>query len=483
MDTKKLRQKILDLAIRGKLVPQDPNDEPASVLLERIRVEKERLIKEGKIKRSKKSATNEEIEAPFEIPESWEWCKLIDLCHIYGRIGFRGYTKEDLVPCNGAITLSPSNIVDGKMNYDNCTFISWDKYNESPEIQIFEGDILLVKTGSSFGKCAYVEKLPQKATINPQFVVLKYISCNPRFLTLLLQSRYARENYDEFVLGTAIPTFTQVVLGDMLLPLPSIAEQTRIVNEVERWFTVIDELESNEGDLLKAIDQAKSKILDLAIHGKLVPQDPTDEPAINLLKRINPKFETCDNVYDTTQLPDSWCWAKLEPLSTDSADGPFGSNLKKEHYTQNKEVRIIQLSNIGEEGWREENTKYTTFEHLKDISRSEVMPNDIVIAKMMPAGRAILCPNIEKKYVLSSDAVKFHLREELDCKYILYAINSETFRKQVYEDVQGVTRVRTSLQKLRKYCIPLPPFNEQYRIVAKIEEFFAILDGIKASLE
>ena len=288
---------------------------------------------------------------------------------------------------------------------------------------------------------------------------------------------------ENYFTGSTIKHLTGDSLNSIIIPLPSFAEQQRIANEVERWFAVIDALESNEGDLLKAIDQAKSKILDLAIHGKLVPQDPNDEPAIELLKRINPKFEACDNELDTNQLPDSWCWAKMESISTDSADGPFGSNLKREHYTSNKEVRIIQLSNIGEEGWREDNTKYTTFEHLKEISRSEVLPNDIVIAKMMPAGRAILCPNIEKKYVLSSDAVKFHIVDELDYRYILYSINTEMFRKQVYDDVQGVTRVRTSLQKLRKYCLPIPPYQEQLRIVAKIEELFGILDGIKEPLE
>ena len=126
-------------------------------------------------------------------------------------------------------------------------------------------------------------------------------------------------------------------------------------------------------------------------------------------------------------MKEGWEYKKLGELALSMADGPFGSNLKKEHYTNRKEVRIIQLSNIGEEGWREDNTKYTTFEHLKEISRSEVLPNDIVIAKMMPAGRAILCPNIEKKYVLSSDAVKFHIVDELDYRYILYSINTEMF--------------------------------------------------------
>jgi len=159
MNTKALRQKILDLAIRGKLVAQDPNDEPASALLQRIRTEKERLIKEGKIKRPKKTASSDTPHyqnVPFEVPESWEWCMLSDTCDIFGRIGFRGYTKEDLVPYDGAITLSPSNIVEGSMNYEKCSYISWEKYEESPEIKINDGDILLVKTGSSYGKCALV---------------------------------------------------------------------------------------------------------------------------------------------------------------------------------------------------------------------------------------------------------------------------------------------------------------------------------------
>lgn len=196
MDTKKLRQKILDLAIHGKLVPQDPNDESASVLLQRIRTEKERLIKEGKIKRNRKSVKTSDTphyeQMPFELPQGWVWCRLDDTCQIFGRIGFRGYTKEDLVEKGkGAITLSPSNIINNCMNYDNCTYISWAKYEESPEIKVENNDILLVKTGSSFGKCALVLELPFQATINPQFVVLKSITIHRHYLTHVLQSQYA----------------------------------------------------------------------------------------------------------------------------------------------------------------------------------------------------------------------------------------------------------------------------------------------------
>ncbi len=194
--------------------------------------------------------TSDKPHYPYELPKGWAWCKLSDCCHIAGRIGFRGYTKDDLVEFQkGAITLSPSNIIDGEMDYNKCTYISWDKYEESPEIEVLEGDILLVKTGSSFGKCALVDKLPWKSTINPQFVILKYISINEQYLTWVLQSSYARNNYNDFVLGTAIPTFTQVVLGNMPIPLPPISEQLKIVNKLKHLFLSINSLENNKKSL------------------------------------------------------------------------------------------------------------------------------------------------------------------------------------------------------------------------------------------
>ena len=474
MDTKKLRQKILDLAIRGKLVPQDPNDEPASVLLERIRAEKERLIKEGKKKRSKKTATDDEIEAPY----GWICCRFDEVCTKFSTGPFGSMVhKSDYVSQDGTPIVNPMNIVEGKIFTNNLMMVSNEKAQELDRYRITKDDILIARRGD-LRKCCIVTEDSVNWLCGTGSFFLHAPFVEPRYIVFFYLSEYVQMILKRECVGATMDNLNQSVLGSIPFLLPPLSEQKRIVNEVERWFTLIDELESNEDDLLKAIDKAKFKILDLAIHGKLVPQDPNDEPAIELLKRINPKFEPCDNKLDSTQLPESWCWTTLESVSTDSADGPFGSNLKKEHYTSNKEVRIIQLSNIGEEGWREENTKYTTFEHLKDISRSEVLPNDIVIAKMMPAGRAILCPNNEHKYVLSSDAVKFHIVDNIDCRYILYAINTDMFRNQVYENVQGVTRVRTSLQKLRKYFVPIPPYQEQLRIVSKIEEAFKALDAL-----
>lgn len=236
-------------------------------------------------------------------------------------------------------------------------------------------------------------------------------------------------------------------------------------------------------------EKLRKKILDLAMRGKLVPQDSQDEPASVLLEKIKEekaqlikekKIKKSKPLPEITEeekpfeIPESWEWVRLGEVAKNElysmADGPFGSNLKKDHYTLSQEVRIIQLSNIGEDGWRNENKKYTTFDHLKEISRSEVKSGDIVIAKMMPAGRAIIVPDIEKKYVLSSDAVKFIPDTRIFKPYMLHLINSPVFKKQVQSDLQGSTRPRTSITKLKNILCPLPPLAEQKRIVTKIEE-------------
>ncbi len=180
---------------------------------------------------------------------------------------------------------------------------------------------------------------------------------------------------------------------------------------------------------------------------------------------------------------EGWEEKTLGDIAADSADGPFGSNLKAVHYTTKPQVRIVQLSNIGEYGWKDENLKYTTFEHLKAISRSEVTPGDIVIAKMMPAGRAIICPNHEKKYVLSSDAVKIKLINGYNTKYILHYINSIFFNKQVLENVSGSGRIRTSLTKLRSYKLYIPDFTTQTNIANKVDYLLKIYLQLQSNFD
>jgi type I restriction enzyme S subunit len=214
-------------------------------LLERIREEKKRLVKEKKIILSKpEKACKIKDDGEFELPPNWKWAMVNDICRVYGRIGFRGYTKEDLRNSreNAAISISPSNMVDGSLVLDSCTYISEEKYEESPEIKINEGDILIVKTGSSYGKTSLVRHLPWKSTINPQIAAIKNVAIDKQFLLYFFQSPYAQSKFNDFVLGTSIPTFSQLNLISMQIPLPPLAEQKRIVAKIEEVFKEIDKL-------------------------------------------------------------------------------------------------------------------------------------------------------------------------------------------------------------------------------------------------
>lgn len=258
---------------------------------------------------------------------------------------------------------------------------------------------------------------------------------NPLFMSYYFKSPIFQIEKLNYTHGFKVVEISPKDIAKIKIPIPSLEEQRRIVSYLDSSFKLIDEIKNKA---LKSLTEAKALFQSA------------------LAEAMEPK--------------EGWEEKTLGEIANDSADGPFGSNLKKEHYTINREVRIIQLSNIGENGWREENTKYTTYKHLNTISRSEVHPGDIVIAKMMPAGRAILCPDREQKYVLSSDAVKIALKKGYYNRYFLYSINSDYFRKQVYENVSGSGRVRTSLTKLRNCIVRIPPLSTQKQIVSRLDK-------------
>lgn len=193
----------------------------------------------------------------------WQEKKLVNVCDIFGRIGFRGYTTKDLVSSqnDGAISLSPSNIQNGEMDYSKRTYISWFKYNESPEIKIFNGDILLVKTGSSYGKSALVKDLPHEATINPQSVVLKNFRINNEFFAYQLRTERVKKEFDQFVSGTAIPTFSQAKLGTVPIYLPSEIEQEQIVSYLNSLNNHVRELEEISRKTAAECDALKQALL------------------------------------------------------------------------------------------------------------------------------------------------------------------------------------------------------------------------------
>lgn len=276
MDTKKLRQKILDLAIHGKLVPQDPNDEPASVLLERIKAEKERLIKEGKIKRSKKSAKTSDTphygNVPFEVPKGWVWTTLGEIFNLQAG---KNITAKDISTKQDGIHCYPCYGGNGLRGYVS-------NYNR-------EGRFPLI--GRQGALCGNVNEANGKFYATEHAVVVDtYCKTNvPWVINTLLYL-----NLNQYATSTAQPGLSVSTINDVMIPVPPLEEQQRISQSIKNWYSLIDQIEQDKSDSQTVIKQTKSKILNLAIHGKLVPQDPNDEPAVELLKRINPNFTPCD---------------------------------------------------------------------------------------------------------------------------------------------------------------------------------------------
>ena len=312
MDTKKLRQKILDLAIHGKLVPQDPNDEPASVLLERIKAEKERLIKEGKIKRSKKSAKTSDTphyeNVPFEIPSNWVWTTIEEIC---SKIGSGSTPRGSNYAVKGIPFFRSQNVYNDRLVYDDIKYISDETHQKMKGTEVLANDLLLNITGGSLGRCAVVPADFNRGNVSQHVCIMRPILVESEYFHALILSSYFAKSMK--ITGSGREGLPKYSLEQMAFPLPPLAEQHRIVAEIEKWFSLIDIIETGKDDLQTTIKQAKSKILDLAIHGKLVPQAPNDEPAVELLKRINPDFTPCDNGH-YTQLPKGWCKCRLEDI-------------------------------------------------------------------------------------------------------------------------------------------------------------------------
>ena len=314
MDTKKLRQKILDLAIRGKLVPQDPNDEPASVLLERIKAEKERLIKEGKIKRSKKTAKTSDTphyeNVSFEMPNNWVWTTVDELCDVVRGGSPRPAGDEKYY--NGAIPfLKVADLTKDDEIYVYKAEYTIKEAGLKKTRLVNEGTLLLTNSGATLG----VPKITTfSTTFNDGIAAFLYINKEIQlYLYWFLKSK--TDSFRKIDQGAAQPNLNTDLIKSIPIPLPPLTEQKRIIKEIKRWFSLINQIDQNKSDLQTIIKQAKSKILDLAIHGKLVPQDPNDEPASELLKRINPSTKiTCDNAH-YTQLPKGWAICRLEQIT------------------------------------------------------------------------------------------------------------------------------------------------------------------------
>ena len=467
MNTKALRQKILDLAIHGKLVPQDPNDEPASVLLERIRDEKERLIKEGKIKRPKKTKTaSDKPHYENVLPEGWTITTLGEIFqHNNGKQKSSSNKEGRLLKY-----ITTSNVYWGEFDLSNVKEMFFTN-NELEKCTVTKGD-LLVCEGGDVGRSAIWNYEYPICIQNHLHRLRSWLPvCTEYFFYSLMYNKFKNLIKGK---GIGLMSLSSNDLHNIPINLPPVNEQKRIVAEINRWFDLFKSIENNTDNLNTLIKTTKSKVLDLAIHGKLVPQDPTDEPATELLKRINPNAEITSDNGHYQKWPEGWCETQLGDI--------FNHNTGKALNSSNTEGTLkdyLTTSNVYWNSFDFSVIKKMLFKE-SELNKCQITKGDLLVCEGGDIGRAAIW---DYDYDICIQNHLHRLRPKVNgiCVsfyyYVLYylKINNMIGGK-------GIGLLGLSSNALHKLHVPFPPLNEQHRIVAKIEEIFAQLDAIEASL-
>ena len=435
-------------------MPQDPNDEPASVLLERIKAEKERLIKEGKIKRSKKSGSSDTLHyenVPFEVPSSWVWCRLEDIvCELkYG-------TSEKSSSVGKIAVLRMGNITNvGTIDYSNLVYSSNDE--DIKQYSLEKDDLLFNRTNSSewVGKTAiYKEKQP--AIYAGYLIRIRPLLISPDYLNTVMNSGYYRDwCYDVKTDAVNQSNINAQKLSQLMIPIPPLKEQGRIVAEMDKWISLIDIVKNGKDDLLTIIKQAKSKILNLAIRGKLVPQDPNDEPAIELLKRINPDFTPCDNEH-YQNLSKGWATCRLEDIV--DYEQPTAYIVNSTSYNDTYPIPVLTAG------------KSFIIGHTNEVEGIYSNLPCIIFDDFTTDSKLV-----EFSFKVKSSAMKIlQVKKGIEIDFVAMFMSITR--------LIGDTHKRYWISEYSKLVIPVPPHAEQKRIIDAVYKAFTKLDTIMESL-
>jgi type I restriction enzyme, S subunit len=532
---KKLRELILELAVRGKLVPQDPNDEPASVLLERITAEKTQLVKDKKIKKPKKLPDISD-EGSFELPQGWVFERLGKVTKLENGDRSKNYPNKSVLVDSGFPFVNAGHLVDGRINKNEMTFITQERFDLLRAGKFRNDDILYCLRGS-LGKSAIVEGFETGAIASSLVIIRVDDNLLPKYLQLYFNSPLSTKSIRLYDNGTAQPNLSATDLAKFILPIPSITEQHRIVAKVDELMALCDQLEqqteasieahqvlvetllatltnSADADELmenwqristhfdtlftteESIDQLKQTILQLAVMGKLVPQDPNDEPASVLLERIEEekaslikekairkpkKMKDWVELDRPFALEDSAEWVRLGDLCFTIADGPHFS---PQYVEKNEGVPFLSTRNISTSDIDMESAKYVSHEdHEEFCKRVKVKKGDVLYTKGGTTGIAKVNDLDIEFSVWVHLAVLQIPNDKLLNEYLALALNSPHCYLQSQTYTNGIGNKDLGLTRMINITLPLYPLNKQYRIVEKAKALIAICDQLKARLK
>ncbi|OBU27970.1 type I restriction endonuclease subunit S [Photobacterium kishitanii] len=536
---KKLRELILELAVRGKLVPQDPNDEPASVLLERIAKEKAQLVKEKKIKKQKELPAISDDELPYSIPKNWVWCRLDDIC--FGITSGSTPPKSNFDESEGIPYLKVYNIRDQKVDFDyKPQFVDLECHaTKLKRSSLYPGDVIMNIVGPPLGKVAIISNDYPEWNCNQAITFFRPIepSLNTYIYTYLRAGTFLR-TID--LIGTAGQDNISVTKSrSILLPTPPLEEQHRIVAKVDELMALCDQLEqqteasieahqllvstllntlthsvdadelmenwariSDHFDTLftteESIDQLKQTILQLAVMGKLVPQDPNDEPASVLLERIAeektqlikekkikkqkalPPIADDEKLFD---LPNGWEWCKFGELSQ-FINGDRGKNYPNKNEYVSDGVPWINTGHIQSDGTlTTSDMNFITEEKFDSLRSGKVIPDDLVYCLR---GATFGKTAFVKPYLhgaIASSLMIIRLYDKRMNGFVYKYLISAFGRSQIFRFDNGSAQPNLSANSVGLYAFPCPPLEEQKRIILKVDELFSVCDALKGNIK
>ena len=488
MNGKQLKNSILQWAIQGKLVPQDPNDEPASVLLEKIRAEKARLVKEGKLKKKDlevKPIAEDEI--PFEIPKGWEWARLSMFCTRFSTGPFGTMVhKEDYVDTNGHPLINPTNIKNGRICCDGIKMVSDNKYNELSSYTLQTDDIVLARRGD-LSKVAVVSKneCGWLAGTGAFFMHFVEVLSLPYFIYLYTSS-YCQNYLLAQSVGGTMNNLNQTLLSDFLVPLPPLAEQHRIVAKIEGLMPLVEKYGAAQNTLdewNQALpEKLKKSILQEAIQGRLVPQDPTDEPASVLLERIceekkrlvkegklkkkDLEVKPIEEDEIPFEIPESWEWVRMGAIFNHSSGkqlcaGDIEGTLRKYITTSNLYWDRFELDNLKSMYYKD-----------SELEKCTAIQGDLLVCEGGDIGRSAIWP-YDYEICLQNHVHRLRPYVNGYTRFVYYVM--WFYKGAGLVGGKGIGIQGLSASALKSIIIPLPPLAEQRRIVAKIEELFGVI--------
>lgn len=490
MTAQDLKNAILQLAVQGKLVPQDPNDEPASELLKRIKAEKERLVKEGKIKREKALDPVADDEIPFDIPESWEWVHLNQIAtSSLGKTMDKARNSGTECPYLCSINVYWEGI--SLSTIKTALFTEEEKRRYS----LSYGDLLICE-GGEVGRTAVWESNNEMYYQNALHRVRFYDNISPYYFRFLMEYLKGAGIIDQYGKGQTIKHLVQGALNSILMPLPPLAEQQRIVAKIEELMPLVEEYRKAE-ERLTALnaefpDKLRKSILQQAIQGKLTERDPADEPASELLKRIRAEKErlikegkikkekplppiTEEEI--PFEIPENWEWVRLSEICNIS-DGTH----QTPHYVDHG-VPFISAQNV---------KPYRFIPEIhRDVSERDYLEYNKVVAPekgdilMTRVGAgigeaAIIDLDFKFSIYVSLTLIKRY-GNVLNMEYLLHVLNSPQGRKLAEKKTlgKGASQGNLNLFFIREFVLPVPPLAEQQRIVDRVNELLAVCGELK----